>query len=124
MNKGCRANRDFWASPAEAELTLLVVRDNPRKPGEGPTQYIERIAILSGLMPPGRAAFVENARLGQTSSAPSESAAPVKSDPGRSWGHSGAQPWPAKEWGAPFVDSEERRGELRRQAEEIVNQGS
>ena len=54
-----------FRSASEAQLIQAVVHDNPRKPDEGPLRYIERIAILSGLMAPSRAGFTENTTLGR-----------------------------------------------------------
>lgn len=45
-------------------MTEAVAHDNPRRSDEGSLHYIERIAILAGLMSPGRAAFSDNSQLG------------------------------------------------------------
>ncbi len=61
--EGVRAHREFWTDEQEQGRTLGVAYDYPRRDGEPALMYAERIAILAGLMPASRAAFVENSRL-------------------------------------------------------------
>lgn len=42
----------FWSNVEECIHTEAVVREYPRQDGEGALTYIERLAILSGLMKP------------------------------------------------------------------------
>lgn len=62
---GPRANRQFWTNDREQGKTLGVVLDHPRRPGEGSVQYMERVAILAGLMPASRASFGPNRALAE-----------------------------------------------------------
>lgn len=65
MAEGDRMTRQFWRYPEQREITEDVVRHNPRRDGEGMLEYIERVAVLSGLMPVGSAVYASNKRLGQ-----------------------------------------------------------
>ena len=58
-----RQGRDFWTNEQEQGRTLGVVYDNHRGQTEGTLQYAERIAVLAGLLSPGKASFAENRTL-------------------------------------------------------------
>lgn len=47
-----REGDQFWASGNQALHVAEVVRRNPKGVGEGPMEYVRRIAIQSGLMHP------------------------------------------------------------------------
>jgi hypothetical protein len=57
--------RQFWRYPEQREITEDVVRHHPRRTDEGIVEYAERVAILAGLMPVGKAVYATNKRLGR-----------------------------------------------------------
>lgn len=72
-----RAKRDFWSDETEQAHTLAITYDYPPGTKEGTLQYVERVAVLAGLMPAGRAAFSENREL---SAIPRPVRAPYRDD--------------------------------------------
>jgi len=62
----------FWDSPEQESAYLSAVRNNPRKPGEGPLGYVARLAAIVQQGPLGKPAkpFPPASRLNREYSGP------------------------------------------------------